>query len=989
MNNTKKLFKTCLAMLFVFSMLLTSFSNLFTYAEHSSDKITEVTVKKIRFSNDFVVNIKPAGLTSKIKGISINEKKAELSSSKSQIWGTKPKYYIENEDIYLLELEDETILTFKGEKDIELGKFKYSKSSKKFTKVESSSSEEVPTEPKKKKDEKKEEETPVESKIKSVIGDKGTGFGSYYTLTVLPKEILKEIDGLEVGVKPFVKTDSKISVIGDRFMVEKESGKIYLGDTPKNNTVIVFKKGDKVLGKFKKIDDTKYEVVNSKGLTDKDLHVKLEGTFESAVVNQKKYDSVTAATGSSVVTKNSDVVVKIAETEKGQEPKESDWKLVKDSAEINLSKSTMKVNDETMGMEPVYHVSDSSVTLNGIPKKAGTFNVIVEAKDELGRTATSKPLTFKVYDLKKVKLSEQLKTQDFKRVKHGAKMEWDMEPWYIELFDKDAKETPTSMTVPKELGIWHGSHQSGVYGVLGYAVEQDKEPHQKLILENGTDLTIKNMKILSSVEIVVKNGAKLNFYDSSLYGKITVENGGKFQMNYDSYNNKFLTGSSINGQLVLKDGSTVESSLIYSNANNLTDGKKARRIDTPVVKVEGNVTLNGKVYVRGDESATGSKKDGKLYKGQPAMELAEGAKLTITKGSELGVFGGGRNATTTFGGSALCLGKGSSVEGEGKLIAVGGDGQLAGDGADAVVGEGTIATAQAYLQGGNAINKNHKVGKPYGKNVKISEKTVGYAKDGIMNPTEEQKLKSPYWTGVKAPEEKVLKNADTKGAPTIIKKEDKIVDPKEKEKEPEVKPKEKDNGVKPEIKDKNKDKEKNNKEKGKEGQPEENNNEVPEVKTTNKIVNEEFKASVESKDMNSDLKLMIKKLDKNTVDALKNKDADLYDISFALGNKNSVKMPKQEYKVTLPKENGKVVSAVYFVNKEGSLEKLQFTQDDKNVTFTTTHFSKYAVEYKTEKKATKEVKKSKLVKTSIAGASAILPTLLLGVMFVANKKRNK
>lgn len=986
MNNTKKLFKTCLAMLFVFSMLLTSFSNLFTYAEHSSDKITEVTVKDV--FGYFVVNIKPAELTSKIKGISINEKKAELSS-KYQVWGSKDKYYIENEDIYLPQLEDETILTFKGENDIELGKFKYSKSSKKFTKVESSSSEGVPTDPKKKEDKKKEEETPVESKITSVTGDKGTGFGSYYTLTVLPKEILKEIDGLEVGVKRYTKTDSKIAVFGDMFMVEKESGKIYLGNTPNNNTVIVFKKGDKVLGKFKKIDDTKYEVVNSKGLTDKDLHVKLEGTFESAVVNQKKYDSVTAATGSSVVTKNSDVVVKIAETEKGQEPKESDWKLVKDSAEINLSKSTMKVNDETMGMEPVYHVSDSSVTLNGIPKKAGTFNVIVEAKDELGRTATSNPLTFKVYDLKKVKLSEQLKTQDFKTVKHGTKMEWDMEPWYIELFDKDAKETPTSITVPKELGIWHGSHQSGVYGVLGYAVEQDKEPHQKLILENGTDLTIKNMKILSSVEIVVKNGAKLNFYDSSLYGKITVENGGKFQMNYDSYNNKFLTGSSINGQLVLKDGSTVESSLIYSNANNLTDGKKARRIDTPVVKVEGNVTLNGKVYVRGDESATGSKEDGKLYKGQPAMELAEGAKLTITKGSELGVFGGGRNATTTFGGSALCLGKGSSVEGEGKLIAVGGDGQLAGDGADAVVGEGTIATAQAYLQGGNAINKNHKVGKPYGKNVKISEKTVGYAKDGIMNPTEEQKLKSPYWTGVKAPEEKVLKNADTKGAPTIIKKEDKVVDPKEKKEEPKVKPEEKDNGVKPEIKDKNKDKEKNNKEKGKEVKPEENNNEVPEVKTTNKIVNEEFKASVESKDMNSDLKLMIKKLDKNTVDALKNKDADLYDISFTLGNKNSVKMPKQEYKVTLPKENGKVVSAVYFVNEEGSLEKLQFTQDDKNVTFTTTHFSKYAVEYKTEKKATKEVEKSKLVKTSIAGASAILPTLLLGVMFVANKKRNK
>ena len=42
----------------------------------------------------------------------------------------------------------------------------------------------------------------------------------------LPKEILKEIDGLEVGVKRYTKTDSKIAVFGDMFMVEKESGKI-------------------------------------------------------------------------------------------------------------------------------------------------------------------------------------------------------------------------------------------------------------------------------------------------------------------------------------------------------------------------------------------------------------------------------------------------------------------------------------------------------------------------------------------------------------------------------------------------------------------------------------------------------------------------------------------------------------------------------------------------------------------------------------------
>lgn len=166
MNNTKKLFKTCLAMLFVFSMLLTSFSNLFTYAEHSSDKITEVTVKDV--FGYFVVNINPARLTSKIKGISINEQKAELSS-KQQVWQRKDKYYIENEDIYLPELEDETILTFKGEKDIELGKFKYSKSSKKFTKVESSSSEGVPTDPKKRKTKRKRKKLLLKVKLHQLL----------------------------------------------------------------------------------------------------------------------------------------------------------------------------------------------------------------------------------------------------------------------------------------------------------------------------------------------------------------------------------------------------------------------------------------------------------------------------------------------------------------------------------------------------------------------------------------------------------------------------------------------------------------------------------------------------------------------------------------------------------------------------------------------------------------------------------------------------
>ena len=76
------------------------------------------------------------------------------------------------------------------------------------------------------------------------------------------------------------------------------------------------------------------------------------------------------------------------------------------------------------------------------------------------------------------------------------------------------------------------------------------------------------------------------------------------------------------------------------------------------------------------------------------------------------------------------------------------------------------------------------------------------------------------------------------------------------------------------------------------------------------------------------------------------------------------------------------------------MEKLEFTQDDKNVIFTTTHFSKYAVIYENKSEVKREVKKDvkkaqKMPKTSISGISLAVPTLLFGAMIVINKKRNK
>ena len=161
----------------------------------------------------------------------------------------------------------------------------------------------------------------------------------------------------------------------------------------------------------------------------------------------------------------------------------------------------------------------------------------------------------------------------------------------------------------------------------------------------------------------------------------------------------------------------------------------------------------------------------------------------------------------------------------------------------------------------------------------------------------------------------------------------------------------------------------------------------------NKIINSKEKVTVESEGLNAKLKLIVKRLDKNTVETLKNKNADLFDIFFTLGN-GTEKMPNQNYKVTLEKRKGETVKQVCYVNEDGKLEKLEFTQDDKNVTFTTTHFSKYAVIYENKSEVKREVKKDvkkaqKMPKTSISEISLAVPTLLFGVMIVINKKRNK
>lgn len=465
---------------------------------------------------------------------------------------------------------------------------------------------------------------------------------------------------------------------------------------------------------------------------DMQLHVRLVGSFESALVNQKGYDAISGASTNVTQNKNSDASVEVALVKKGQDPQSSDWKLLSESdirviskgSSVNIANRTdpAKVNDS--GMAGVYSVHDGSITLAGTPAKPGIYDISVTITDELGRTATSNTLPFRIYSGEET-LQDQLTLANCTKTADGKYM-YDMEPWAIKNFTLPSGDQ--TVVVPADVKAWYGSHTSGTYGKLGYAVPEGTLQPQTLILPKGCDLTLVNMDMLSSVKIVVQDGAKLTLRDSAIQGAVEVENGGTFSMNYNDYGGgEFLNGASINGKLILKDGSTLENAKIYSNTNNIANGSEARRNTDPVVVINGNVKLKGKVFLRGDEAPTGTDPaTGKSYTGQAGLQV--NGTLTLEKDAVLAVFGGGKDATTSNGGTAIRL-NGGTITGEGKLIAVGGDGHF-GEGGDAVSGNGTISVADAYLEGGASVSKSGTVGKALSDQVKLSGKTNRKLIDG-------------------------------------------------------------------------------------------------------------------------------------------------------------------------------------------------------------------------------------------------------------------
>ena len=488
------------------------------------------------------------------------------------------------------------------------------------------------------------------------------------------------------------------------------------------------------------------------------LWVKLDGSFEAAIVDQKGYDGVSGATGAGSVNKNSAVDVYGVRLPKGQEPEEADWKKLDHSADpstgyveqavVNIVPDTDSGTPEgsDSGMRGVFMPAmSSSLTLDGTPKDPGTYLISVTITDDQGRTATSNALPFRVYTGKEL-LADQL-AQDklgagtLKQTQDGKYM-WDiMEPWVITDFGSNVAGEENSVRVPAGLKAWYGSHQSGTYGVLGAdlaweQVEAGNIP-QTLYIPAGCDLTLVNMEVLSNVRIVVENGGKLTLRDSGVQGIIDVQGGGTFSMNYNDFGGgEFLTGASINGQLRLADGAILENAAIYSHINYLANGDLVDRTShEPVVTATGNVTVKGQVFIKGD--AGGSKI------GQAGLRVTDGT-LTLADGATLVVYGGEGNVVNTKGGTAVQLENGT-ITGSGKLVAIGGQ-VLWEEGGTAVSGTGTISTGEVYLQGATASQAwNAQPGKAVSGDVTITSAKRHIADGGQKETVADDPLEDLYW----------------------------------------------------------------------------------------------------------------------------------------------------------------------------------------------------------------------------------------------------
>ena len=544
-------------------------------------------------------------------------------------------------------------------------------------------------------------------------------------------------------------TDENAITIAQKSYSSNESERaVQSGDV----ITIVAKDYEDLKLKFVVDTDGKASLVADDGEGDPyELHVKIEGTFEAAIVGQKDYDGISGASTGSSSNNNSAVTVYGAITNKGEEPTDADWQELDSYSKVNLNSGKCKVSivpdvesgtpeDADSGMSGVYMPISSDLTLSGTPKDAGKYLVSVSIEDNQGRKATSNTLPFMIYTGEET-LAEQIKIENLKQYANGL-YAWDiMEPWAIKNFGSNVDGEEESVRVPADLEVWFGSHESGTYGYLGYDLAWDEVEAgnipQTLYIPAGCNLTLTNMEILSSVRIVVEDGGKLTLDDSVVQGIIDVQGGGTFSMNYSAYSGKFKTGASVCGQIRLADGAILENAAIYSHANYLANGDLTDRTTSePVVVTNGNVAVKGQVFIEGDDAGNEI--------GQTALQV--NGTLTLADGATLVAYGGG-GMTYFAGGTAIDLN--GTITGNGKLVAIGGA-PLFGDGGTAISGSGTISTSETFLQGGTAFtSRDAKPGKALNGDITLTSQSR-HVKDGTLEEIgTDDPLKALYWnTGV-------------------------------------------------------------------------------------------------------------------------------------------------------------------------------------------------------------------------------------------------
>lgn len=587
---------------------------------------------------------------------------------------------------------------------------------------------------------------------------------SYYILAFQTQNYVSGISKVLVNSQECQEGSSATFLSGTQYYKNTAENKLYLANTQWGSDP-TFQNGDIITIQNPSYQDLVLKVTIAGDTVnigpddggDEDaytLHVRLVGSFEAALVGQEDYDAVSSASTNVTTNKNSNVEVQGALIQ-GNEPVSSDWKPLNQlGITVNRNTTSVSISPDDSGMVGVYSIFDSALTLAGTPEKAGSYQISVTVSDGQGRTATSNELSFNVYSGDET-LEDRLTLDNCTQTSDGKYM-WDMEPWAISAFGG----TGDTVTVPTDLKAWYGSHTSGTYGELGYAVDNEAAPTQTLIVPDGCNLTMVNMDVLSSVKIVVQSGGKLVLRDSVIQGIVEVEDGGAFSMNYNDYGEgTFESGASINGQLILKDGATLENSSIYSNTNYIANGDEVRRNAAPVVSAEGNVTVKGQVFIRGDEAPTGSTGQAGLSVKNGTLELADGALLAV--------YGGGQYALTATGGAAIILDNGT-ITGNGKLISVGGGGYLEAGG-DAVQGAGTISTKEAYLQGGSVFGTSsgsYAPGLAKTNTVNIADTTQARLIDGVVYTSTADNPNTPYWSGTEAPTDEFLAQYEVSGLAT-------------------------------------------------------------------------------------------------------------------------------------------------------------------------------------------------------------------------------